>query len=51
MAFWVTLSEIIRNIGFVAAASVGIDLTWKRVFPTSRLTLNCDKRSCHGAIM
>jgi hypothetical protein len=50
MAFWVALSEIIRNIGLVAAAPVGIYLSGLSL-PTSRLTLNGDKRSYHGAIM
>ncbi len=36
MAFWVALSEIIRNIGLVAAASVGIYLAWKRVVASNK---------------
>jgi len=36
MAFWVTLSEIIRNIGLVAAASLGIYLAWKRVVASNK---------------
>jgi len=34
--FWVALSEIIRNIGLVAAASVGIYLAWKRVVASNK---------------
>jgi len=36
MAFWVTLSEIIRNFGLVAAALVGICLAWKRVVASNK---------------
>jgi hypothetical protein len=36
MAFWVVLSEIIPNIGLVAAASVGIYLAWKRVVASNK---------------
>jgi hypothetical protein len=36
IAFWVALSEIIRNIGLVAAASVGIYLAWKRVVASNK---------------
>jgi hypothetical protein len=36
MAFWVALSEIIRNIGLVTAASVGIYLAWKRVVASNK---------------
>jgi hypothetical protein len=36
MAVWVALSEIIRNIGLVAAASVGIYLAWKRVVASNK---------------
>src|ERR1700732_1095977 len=36
MAFWVALSEIIRNLGLVAAASVGIYLAWKRVVASNK---------------
>ena len=36
MAFWVTLSEIIRNFGLVVAALVGICLAWKRVVASNK---------------
>jgi hypothetical protein len=36
MAFWVTLSEIIRNFGLVGAALVGICLAWKRVVASNK---------------
>lgn len=36
MTFWVALSEIIRNIGLVVAAAVGIYLAWKRVIASNK---------------
>ena len=36
MAFWVALSEVIRNFGPVAAALVGICLAWKRVVASNK---------------
>ncbi|HEV7910915.1 MAG TPA: hypothetical protein VGP28_07475 [Methylocella sp.] len=36
MAFWVALSEVIRNFGLVAAALVGICLAWKRVVASNK---------------
>jgi len=36
MAFWVALSEVIRNFGLVAAALAGICLAWKRVVASNK---------------
>jgi hypothetical protein len=31
MQYWVSLSEIIKNIGLVIGGAIGIYLAWKRV--------------------
>jgi len=36
VTWWIAISEIVRNIGLVAAAFVGIYLAWKRVTATSQ---------------
>jgi hypothetical protein len=36
MQFWVSLSEIIRNIGLVVAGAIGIYLAWKRVIASNK---------------
>ena len=36
MAFWVALSEIIRNIGLVIGGAAGIYLAWKRVVASNK---------------
>jgi hypothetical protein len=36
MSVWVALSEIIRNLGLVVAALVGIYLAWRRVTASTR---------------
>jgi hypothetical protein len=36
MAFWVALSEVIRNFGLVAAALADIRLAWKRVVASNK---------------
>lgn len=36
MQIWVSLSEIIRNIGLVVAGAIGIYLAWKRVVASNR---------------
>jgi len=36
MQYWVSLSEIIRNIGLVIGGAVGIYLAWKRVVASDK---------------
>jgi hypothetical protein len=36
MAFWVALSEIIRNVGLVIGGAIGIYLAWKRVVASNK---------------
>lgn len=36
MAFWVSLSEIFRNIGLVIGGAIGIYLAWKRVVASDK---------------
>lgn len=36
MEFWVSLSEIIRNIGLVVGGATGIYLAWKRVIASNK---------------
>ena len=36
MQYWVSLSEIIRNIGLVIGGAIGIYLAWKRVVASNK---------------
>ncbi len=36
MQWWLTLSEILRNIGLVVGGAIGIFLAWKRVTVANR---------------
>jgi hypothetical protein len=36
MQYWVSLSEIIRNIGLVIGGAIGIYLAWKRVIASNK---------------
>jgi hypothetical protein len=36
MQYWVSLSEIIRNIGFVIGGAIGIYLAWKQVVASNK---------------
>ncbi len=36
MQYWVSLSEIIRNIGLVIGGAIGIYLAWKRAVASNK---------------